>query len=465
VPNVVAYVRISKDREGLQVGVDRQEQDCRRLAEANGYNLVQIFVDNDVSASTLSRKKRPAYEQMMKLVEAGQVDAILAYSNSRLTRRPLELERLITAYDRTGVRFHTVVSGHDDLSTADGRMIARIKASVDAAESERVGERVRRAQQELREDGRWHGGSVPYGFKPADGKLYPNAEETAVIAEARAALLSGRSLIGIMRELNDRGVTTNRGGRWTSKTMRRVLLRPHPLLDESDHAAVTAILEDPARRTTPGPGRRWLLSGIATCSHCDAPLRGSASSLGQGRKGTYPAYRCMQGKHLIISALALDEYVSSAAIIRIAQPDMQEMLKPANPGERKDVSKLAIEERELRKRMDGLADDISLPERVLQRRTQALQGRLDEISALRVSMARVSPLHVFLGGDPRAVWKGLDLERRRNVVAAVMSVTVSKGTPGIVKRQHRWRPDLPAFDPRRVTVTWADNGSQESGQA
>jgi site-specific DNA recombinase len=40
------------------------------------------------------------------------------------------VERLITAHDRTGVEFRTVVSGRDDLSTADGRMVARTKASV-----------------------------------------------------------------------------------------------------------------------------------------------------------------------------------------------------------------------------------------------------------------------------------------------------------------------------------------------
>jgi site-specific DNA recombinase len=452
----VAYLRISKDREGMQVGVARQEEDCRRLAERLGVTIERVFTDNDVSASSLTSKRRPAYDEMMQLAEAGQIDIILAYSNSRLTRRTLELERLITAHERTGVQFHTAVSGADDLSSADGRFIARMKANMDAAESERISERTRRAKRQAREEGRWNGGPRPYGFDGVDGVLVPRDDEGAIIAAAAKALTRGRSVLGIIRDLNEKGVTTTMGKTWTTRTLHRVLRRPHPAVDHVTHQGVIALLDDPARRTTPGPGRRWLLSGIATCAHCHAPLRGSGSSLGKGRKGTYPAYRCMENKHLVISAISLDEYISANTVARIASPDMHETLGRSSSDDRDDASKLAAEERELRRRMDELADDIALPERLMQRRTRALQSRLDEIAELRAAMTKVSPLHIFQGHDPNEVWAGLDLEIRRTVVCAVMlAVTVAKGRPGVVPRQFRWRPELPAFDPRRVAIDWA----------
>ena len=52
--------------------------------------VTQVFVDNDVSASTRSRNPRPEYAEMLRRARAGDFDAILAYSNSRLTRRPQE---------------------------------------------------------------------------------------------------------------------------------------------------------------------------------------------------------------------------------------------------------------------------------------------------------------------------------------------------------------------------------------
>ena len=72
----------------------------------------------------------------------------MAYSNSRLTRRFREFIDLIELAERRGVRISTVASGEDNLATADGRTNARIKASVDVGEAERISERVTRAKKQ-----------------------------------------------------------------------------------------------------------------------------------------------------------------------------------------------------------------------------------------------------------------------------------------------------------------------------
>jgi site-specific DNA recombinase len=445
----VIYARISKDPEGRQVGVERQEADCRALATRLGLTVDEVFIDNDISASTLSKKKRPRFEEMMILAEGGRIGTILGYSNSRLTRRPLELERLITAHDRTGVQFNTVVSGQDDLSTADGRMVARIKASVDAAESERMGERIRRAKQQARDEGRWHGGWRAFGFQP-DG-VTPDLAEAAIVAQVCRAILDGRSVASQVRSLNEREIRTSTGKPWSTRTLLRVLKRPNPAVDENAGEAVRLLLDDPARRTTPGPARRWLLSGIARCGICEGPLRGSASSMGPGR-GTYPAYRCLgPGKHIVISAITLDEYVSALAVAALSGPDAEPLFTPATV----DTTELRREAKALRARLDGLADDLSLDERTLSRRSSALQKRIDEIQAELAASVSTFELAAFNGVDDAVeVWLGLDLEQRRGVVRALMDITIDRGARGVVARKHRWRDDLPAFDPRRVRITW-----------
>lgn len=450
--SVVAYLRISKDREGRQVGIERQEQDCRRLAERLGFTLAQVFADNDIGASTLSRKKRPAYEEMMKMAEAGQISTILAYSNSRLTRRPLELERLISAHDRTGVQFHTVVSGHDDLSMADGRMIARIKASVDAAESERLAERIRRAQQHMRETGKWHGGWRPYGFT-SDG-VSPDLVEGAVIADVSEDLLSGRSMLGIVRDLNERGLLTSTGKPWSVRTLRRVLTRAHPAVDTLTFQAVCELLDNPDRRTTPGPARRWLLTSLIHCGICQGRMGGSATSKGAGL-GTYPAYRCKTGKHVVVNAVTLDAYITELVVERLSRPDLAELL--VQPSGRMEAARLSSELTSLRGRKDAMADDLDMDERTLARRTRALQERIDEIEEQLAATVRPSPLAPFAKGDPREVWDRLHLDLQRNVVAYLMSVTVVRGGRGVIPRSRRWRPDLPSFDPERIQVVWREH--------
>src|SRR5213078_4676766 len=89
------YCRISADREGRELGVERQEADCRALAERLGLHVVDVYIDNDLSASTRSRKDRPRYRQMLADARAGKVTTVIAYTSGRLTRRPREHEDLI----------------------------------------------------------------------------------------------------------------------------------------------------------------------------------------------------------------------------------------------------------------------------------------------------------------------------------------------------------------------------------
>src|SRR5205807_989252 len=84
------YCRISDDREGSAAGVRRQEADCRGLAARRGWEVAEVYVDNDVSA--YSGRMRPAYRRLLEDVKAGHVDAVVVWHLDRLHRRPAELE-------------------------------------------------------------------------------------------------------------------------------------------------------------------------------------------------------------------------------------------------------------------------------------------------------------------------------------------------------------------------------------
>lgn len=223
----VIYARISRDSELLGEGVDRQELDCRALADRLGYDVVDVFADNDVSASTSSKKERPRYNAMVKAVRAGQADVIVAYSLSRLTRRVREFLDLVDLNRDTGVLFKTCVSGDPDLSTADGRAVALTLATWDQAESERTAERVRRSAADRAERGHYTG-PRPFGYQFAtdetgrvltgrDRSLVVDPAEAAVIKESVRRVLKDEGLWSIMKDLNRRGVRTAAGGEWRSQ--------------------------------------------------------------------------------------------------------------------------------------------------------------------------------------------------------------------------------------------------------
>ena len=61
------YTRISSDPSGQRAGVDRQQADCEVHCLARGWEVIEVFCDNDTSA--YGRKPRRAYERMLAAVE------------------------------------------------------------------------------------------------------------------------------------------------------------------------------------------------------------------------------------------------------------------------------------------------------------------------------------------------------------------------------------------------------------
>jgi site-specific DNA recombinase len=290
----VVYSRISSDPLELALGVERQEQDCLRLVNERGWvQAAEPYRENDTSASTRSRTKRPVYEKMLADLRAGTADVLVSYSTSRLTRRPLDYERLIALVSETGLQIFTVVSGDVNLATADGRAIARVLSAMDAVEAERMGERIARAALQRAENGEWHGGAKPpwgYAFADTPGKLslVIVEERAAMVREAATRVLAGESLYAIRKDWNDRGALTAAGLPWRSAGVRKMLVRGsaaghmerrgrllkgswEPILDWDTWQQVRAVLTDPRRnsRTLGQRGTHYPLTGLVYCGRCD----------------------------------------------------------------------------------------------------------------------------------------------------------------------------------------------------
>jgi len=185
------YTRISSDATLEGLGVARQLKDCRAMAALNGWRVVEEFEDNDISA--MGGKTRPAYLRLKALMQAGALD-VAVYSSDRLHRNPRELEDWIDLAAATGINIHSASNGHIDLSTPDGRTLARMVTALAAGEVERNRVRLLRKHLELAEAGAWPG-QKSYGYT-AQAQII--AEEGAVIKQlhelAEFAVNRGRTI-------------------------------------------------------------------------------------------------------------------------------------------------------------------------------------------------------------------------------------------------------------------------------
>jgi site-specific DNA recombinase len=453
----VTYCRISEDRTGQELGIARQLEDCRALAAARGWSVVQEFSDNDISA--LKGSRRPGYEALMAAVAAGQVDRIIVWHTSRLWRNRREradgIERLRQA--RASV---TSVKGMElDLTSASGRMIAGILGEFDTAESEVKGERVSAAARQRALQGRNHGSRRAYGYASNGLEIVP--EEAALLRRAAEQVLAGVSLGAVTRWLNGIGARTVRGNAWASGTLRDALKLPRhaglsvhrgevvgrgqwpPIFDLDTHQALVTLLNDPARKTSTGNRAAYLLSGIATCGVCGGSIS-SAGVKGDGTGWYRYVYRCRINYCVGRRRDAVDEYVAEVIIARLSREDARELLVAED---RPDVAALRTEATTLRLRLDDLAEafaDGNLTRSQLVKASERIRLRLDAIEAATAHSSRAPVLADLVSAqDVRAAWQALPLDRRRAVVQALMAVRLLPGGGGR-------RP----FDPSKVEITW-----------
>jgi site-specific DNA recombinase len=457
------YTRISQDREGAGLGVERQEADCRALAEQLGWTIVTVHTDNDLSA--YSGKPRPGYEALLADLRAGTADAVICWHTDRLHRRPVELEEYIAVCEPRGVPTMTVKAGPIDLATPAGRMVARQLGAVGRYEVEHMVERQQRARLQAATAGKWSGGRRPYGYGP-DGVTVDQAE-AETLQWAAAQVLAGRALNAIVADLNARGSVTSTGRPWKPTEVRRVLVRPRnaglmvhrgqvvgpagwpAILDEDTWRGVTAVLSDPGRRTNTGTARRWLLSGLAVCGVCGDPVRSFSAS--SHRRKTKPVYTCRTGKHVIRTAEEVDRFVEAVILERLSRPDARELLVADHP--QGDLSGLHLQDAALAERLvelgrlygDGVID---APQ--LQAATAAIRSQREQITVQLAASSRGSVLAgVVDAPDPAKVWAGLDLSRRRAIIDVLAVVTILPARRG---RRPGWKAGESYFDESTVEI-------------
>lgn len=293
------YARISHDPSGEQLGVQRQEADCLDEAKRRGWSVAQVYVDDDISAFD-PKKARPEYQRLLSDIQSGSRDGVMIWRLDRLHRQPRELEEFIVLCDKHQVALATV-TGDVDLSTSQGRLLARAWGAFAAHESDVKSERMRRANLERARRGLARTGWRPYGFK-ADGRtVIP--KEAAIIKEAATRLLRGESVHSVCVDFNRRAIPSASGGAWQPPPLRRILTNGRVagwstyhgeivgkspmkgILTRRQTERLSALFADPARRTNGGSHGWSLLVGTLRCGRCGQRLYASHHHLAR-------AYRC-----------------------------------------------------------------------------------------------------------------------------------------------------------------------------
>jgi site-specific DNA recombinase len=442
--NVGTY--LSPDSE---LGVGRQQDDTQALTKIRGWKLADSYTDNELSAYKRN-VTRPDFERMLSDLESGAIQGIVVYDLDRLARQPADLERIIEIYDRKPLVFATV-QGDIDLSTPDGRTMARVlvafanKASMDTAR------RVARKKLEKATDGVGFSNYRPFGWN--EDRLTLNEPEAQILRQAAADVLSGTGLFIICDRLNKRGIRTVRGNIWKSHAMRRVLSAPRiagfavyqgelltdssgkpirgkwePILDEATWRAVCEILSH--RRNQKQRGETGLLTNIARCGKCGLGLH-------IARKTRVTLYVCRSSDSggcsgVGINAPKLEAQVTALLFAYLKDREATDE-QPAWPGQAR-LDEVSTKIGELMEQYrTGLDGKIVFP------MVRQLEAERDELEAEQTKFTKTrARRNVTIDGE----WDDLDLYAKRAVISSVIEAVVVKPVGRGVNRYNPDRVDV-----------------------
>jgi site-specific DNA recombinase len=219
----VFYIRCSTEGQATEgVSLEAQLAKLNAWAALHDAEVLGQFTDAGISGT---RDDRPGLAAAMKMA-CREGAALVVYSLSRLSRSTVSMIALADQLGRSNADLVSLTEAIDT-STAAGRMVFRMLATLAEFERDLIAERTRNALAVKRAHNE-RTGTVPFGYDLADNgiDLVPNAsqqEALALITELRSA---GLSLRDIADELTARQIPTAKGkAQWTHTTISRIVKR------------------------------------------------------------------------------------------------------------------------------------------------------------------------------------------------------------------------------------------------
>ena len=332
-----------------------------------------------------------------------------------------------------------------NLATADGRLIARILASVAQGESDAKSARIKRKMQQKAEAGENRGGPRPYGYQKDRRSI---DVEAAVIRDLVPRYLAGQSATSLASWLTERSIPSTRGKQWHGQTVQTILVNPRiaginvhlgvevgkgdwePIITEEEHRRLLAAYAK-RRNTKERPPRRSLVKGLIYCALCGEHVVSGGVRESQ-------IYVCMKRPNtnacgsISITASKVDSIVADAVLARLDSPEfLAAVARQGAPAD--DVDALTDQLGADRAQLTELAEayaakQITIAEWIAAR--NPIQERIADVER-RIAQASGSPVLASIiraGTSLRDDWDGLEFERKAAIVRALVD-TVSIKRP------------------------------------
>lgn len=310
---VAIYVRVSTTNQAEEgYSIDGQIDSLEKYCEAMGWDVYNKYIDAGFSGGSL---KRPEMANLINDVKKGLFDTVLVYKLDRLSRNVRDTLYLIKDVFNINKIDFVSIQENIDTSSAMGTLFLTLLSAIAEFEREQIKERMQLGKLGRAKSGKsmqWAKTSFGYDYIKETGTLSVNPYQALIVRKMFEWYLSGMSITKLRDALNEQ---YGQDKEWSYRTVRVILSNPvycgynqfkgqifpgthEAIISEEDfnktQEEIKTRQRTAAQRFNPRPFQaKYMLSGIAQCGYCSAPL---AIKMGMRRKdGTrLVKYECKQ---------------------------------------------------------------------------------------------------------------------------------------------------------------------------
>lgn len=230
------YIRVSTETQAEKGGgLAVQRESLVKYAKEHGITIDRIFEDAGISGTSESR---PALDEMLILLKEG--DSILVHTTSRLWRSIFAQAYVMKAVMTAKANIISIDEPSFDvyrfMNDPEQFMITGMLGLLDQWERMTIARKLARGRATKARQGDKPAGVAPYGYRYSEDKKHMEIDATESVNVKKMFNLAqaGRSLNKIAGELNEAGITTRQGKKWSAGSI-QVILRNRFYVGELTH--------------------------------------------------------------------------------------------------------------------------------------------------------------------------------------------------------------------------------------
>ena len=216
----IAYIRVSHVESLNGTSLEVQEKRCKAFAELNGFTIDKVY--SEVVSGGVEFRKRPVFQKVLSELKTGS--KLVCSRLDRLSRQVIDTLQLVEDFkkERKEICLCDVGNIHKD---GVSKIFVTILASLAEVERANISERIKASKKIAKQDRKYLGGFVEFGFKVDENKkLVPDDKEFSVLQSMVNLRRSGLGYRKISDEIKNKF-----GKRIYYPQIHKILNRPHNL--------------------------------------------------------------------------------------------------------------------------------------------------------------------------------------------------------------------------------------------